>query len=153
MMNVYTGASYSIAARPRHRLNSLTLTTATRPVRPRPNMIRIVDARSTILFLTRAAVAIHLVAPQEVVQPVFEHERPDAVDDLLHATPQDVLAGGREERAHAAGVVAAQGRRRLDEDDDAVKDGLDLGDEQLGLGPVADHGGHAADGVVAGGGT
>jgi hypothetical protein len=52
MTHAYTGASCSIAARPGHGLNSLTLTTATRAAGPRPNVIRSVDARATGLFLT-----------------------------------------------------------------------------------------------------
>jgi hypothetical protein len=52
MTHAYTGASCSIAARPRHGLNLLTLTSATRAAGPRPNVIRPVDARATGLFLT-----------------------------------------------------------------------------------------------------
>jgi GNAT superfamily N-acetyltransferase len=52
MTHAYTGASCSIAARLGHGLNSLTLTTATRAVGPRPNVIRPVDTRATGLFLT-----------------------------------------------------------------------------------------------------
>jgi hypothetical protein len=52
MTHAYTGISCSIAARPGHGLNSLTLTTATRAAGPRPNVIRPVDARATGLFLT-----------------------------------------------------------------------------------------------------
>jgi hypothetical protein len=52
MTHAYTGASCSIALRPGHGLNSLTLTTATRAAGPRPNVIRPVDARVTGLFLT-----------------------------------------------------------------------------------------------------
>jgi hypothetical protein len=52
MTHAYTDASCSIAARPGHGLNSLTLTIATRAAGPRPNVIRSVDARATGLFLT-----------------------------------------------------------------------------------------------------
>jgi hypothetical protein len=52
MTHAYTDASCSIATRPGHGLNSLTLTTATRAAGPRPNVIRPVDARATGLFLT-----------------------------------------------------------------------------------------------------
>jgi hypothetical protein len=54
MTHAYTGASYSITARPGHGLNSLTLTTATRAAGPRPNVIRPVNTRATDLFLTGA---------------------------------------------------------------------------------------------------
>jgi hypothetical protein len=52
MTHAYTDASCSIAARPGHGLNSLTLTTATRAAGPHLNVIRPVDARATGLFLT-----------------------------------------------------------------------------------------------------
>jgi hypothetical protein len=84
------------------------------------------------------------------VQPIVEHEPSDAVDYFLHVALQDFHYCGREETAHAVGVLAAHRWHHLDEDGNAVEDGLDLGDEQLGLGHVADHGGHATDGVVAG---
>jgi hypothetical protein len=63
MTHAYTGTSCSIAARPGHGLNSLTLTTATRAAGARPNVIRPVDARATGLFLTtrRAPAISHLL--------------------------------------------------------------------------------------------
>jgi hypothetical protein len=58
-MHAYIYASCSIAARPGHGLNSLTLTSAMRAAGPRSNVIRSVDARATDLFLTRFL--IHLL--------------------------------------------------------------------------------------------
>jgi hypothetical protein len=52
MTHAYTGASCSIATRPGHGLNSLTLTSAMRAAGPRLNVIRAVDVRATSLFLT-----------------------------------------------------------------------------------------------------
>jgi hypothetical protein len=83
MTHAYTGASYSIAARPRHGLNSLTLTSATRTAGPRSNVIRSVDARATGLFVTPV---LQLLVLGEAVDrqrfgPRFQER--DAVFDLL----------------------------------------------------------------------
>jgi hypothetical protein len=110
MTHAYTGASCSIAARPRLGLNSLTLTTATRAAGPRPNVIRPVDARATDLFLTDPRDTRRLVDREVRLVGAVDDEVVDPPAADLHELPlprsderaEDGLARGAQKRAAPA---------------------------------------------------
>jgi hypothetical protein len=83
MTHAYTGVSCSIAARPGHGLNSLTLTTATRAAGPRPNVISPVNTCATDLFLTITA-GVHEWSCAKVKVSSSDNDPADYVDVRLH---------------------------------------------------------------------
>jgi hypothetical protein len=122
MTHVYTGTSCSIATRPGHGLNSLTLITATRAAGPHPNIIRPVDTRATSLFLTcptpfNAGLA-HL--PSLSSYPLAERQRTSACSppspspaSRHHLCTGHCRPACERSRAHAVHHAAVAPRRTL----------------------------------------